>query len=330
MSNLKATDVFTPNDFPQHTYVERGAEELERRLRDALATPGEIVSVSGPSKSGKTVLVERVVGQDDLITVTGAGVRTPDMLWERVLDWMGAPHSTSEESVNSRSGTVSAETTGSVSVPLVAKGQIAGAAEVGASRTKGSSAYSGRRGMSQVVSEIADSDFVLLIDDFHYMERAIQTEVANQIKEAARRRVKICTASVPHRADDVVRSNPELRGRVRALDLDYWEFSELEQIGTIGFRELGVRLNPVPLRQFATEASGSPQLMQAICLQACFELDLRQASSGMRDIGVTEEQVKHVLQETSTRTDFSSLVRNMHTGPKTRGTERKVFVVFNK
>ena len=54
MVSLNATDVFTPSDFPTYTYVER-ADKLEQRLRDALSTPGEIVSVAGPSKSGNNL-----------------------------------------------------------------------------------------------------------------------------------------------------------------------------------------------------------------------------------------------------------------------------------
>jgi hypothetical protein len=77
MTRLRAIDVFTPSDFPTHTYVKRAEERLEKRLREALETPGEVVSVSGPSKSGKSVLIERVVGRDDLITITGADLSEP-------------------------------------------------------------------------------------------------------------------------------------------------------------------------------------------------------------------------------------------------------------
>jgi len=68
---IKATEIFTPGFFPEHTYVERAGEHLERDLRDGLDTPGQIVSLAGPSKSGKTVLVEKVVGRENLITIQG-------------------------------------------------------------------------------------------------------------------------------------------------------------------------------------------------------------------------------------------------------------------
>ena len=62
--SLKAHDVFVPGAYPQYTYVPRESEGLEGTLKDSLNTPGQIISLSGPSKSGKTVLVERVVGRD--------------------------------------------------------------------------------------------------------------------------------------------------------------------------------------------------------------------------------------------------------------------------
>jgi hypothetical protein len=325
VAKIRAVDVFTPSDFPALTYVARDDEKLEIRLRDALSTPGEIVSISGPSKSGKTVLVEKVVGRDSLITITGAGIRSPEDLWDRTLDWMETPDSKHTTTTLTGSGTGSVAARGEAGVPLVARGSVEGKMEGTLSASRASTETRGRHGLVQVVDEIGSSPFVLLIDDFHYMDRGIQTEVAKQIKEAARLGVKICTASVPHHSDDVVRSNPELRGRVRAVDLSYWSPSELAIIAGLGFPLLNVNINGESIRQFSSEASGSPQLMQALCLQACFELEVREKLTEMTTCALDDARIRQVMEETSTRTDFGSLVRNMHTGPKTRGTERREF-----
>lgn len=325
MTEFLATDIFTPSGFPSYTYVERGEEKLEHRLEDALNTPGEVISISGPSKAGKTVLVEKVVGIDNLIIITGAGLQDSNQLWERVLDWMEAPTVT----VNSEASNTASHGKGSVKakggIPFIAEG--GGQVEVGIKKEKSltnQSTYS-RKGMEQVIKEIADSNFVLLIDDFHYMNRSIQSEVAQQIKEAARRKVKICAISVPHRADDVVRSNPELRGRVRAINIDYWKPFELRRIAEIGFPLLNIELSQQVIDKFVVESSGSPQLMQAICLQACFVINARKKREDPERIELDSEKIKEILFETSSRTDFGSLVRNMHTGPRMRGTERKEF-----
>jgi hypothetical protein len=60
-------EVFTPTDVPTYTYVDRAHKGFERTLRNAFDVPKMIVSVSGPSKSGKTVLISKVTSKEDLI-----------------------------------------------------------------------------------------------------------------------------------------------------------------------------------------------------------------------------------------------------------------------
>lgn len=322
---MNITEIFTPSDYPLYTYVERDEDRIEERLREALSTPGEIVSVSGPSKSGKTVLIEKVAGRDNLITVTGAGITDASHIWDRALDWMGTPTQTTTTGSTTVTDTLTGAVTVKAGLPLI--GSLAAQANLGSNTAHANATGEtrARTGMAQVVREIRNSPFVLLIDDFHYMPPTIQSEVAKQIKEAARQGIKICTASVPHRSDDVVRSNPELRGRVRAVDTRPWSLNDLVKIGTLGFPVAGINVPEATLRRFAVEASQSPQLMQAICLQACFTIRLREAKAPAVNRDFSAEEISQALEETSTRSDFASLLRSMHTGPKLRGTERKEF-----
>lgn len=322
---MKVTEVFTPSDYPVLTYVRREENRIEERLRQALDTPGEIVSVSGPSKSGKTVLVERVAGRENLITITGAGLTDANQVWERTLDWMGAPTQATDTTTTTSTTTAGGGGRVTIGSPLVAQVGLNASASTAGVNSNSRALTTARGGLAQVVREIGHSSFVLLIDDFHYMPSNVQTEVAKQIKEAARQGVKIVTASVPHRSDDVVRSNPELRGRVRAVDTQPWNITDLMKIGQIGFPTVGLLIPDPTLRRFATEASQSPQLMQAICLQACFTLQQYETSAPPRECVLSEEQITQTYEETSTRTDFASLLRSMHAGPKIRGQERKEF-----
>jgi hypothetical protein len=323
---MRATDVFTPNDYPAHTYVERGGEDLERRLRDAIDTPKAVISISGPSKSGKTVLVERVVGKDNLIEVSGAEIRSPDSLWERALDWMGAPSQTATQNTSTKSDQIAGQISGGAQIPLLARGDAQVSYQTTGAKANSTTTTVSRQGLVQVVNEIANSSYVLLIDDFHYMDREVQIDAAKQIKLAAERGVRICVASVPHRADDVVRSNPELRGRTTNIDTTFWSLSELEQIAVIGFDKLNARIISADAQRFAAESCGSPQLMQAICLQACYYLGLREQRALREDMQLlTDDQFKTILEITSSQSDHSSLVTHMHQGPKIRGVERKEY-----
>ena len=322
---MQITEIFTPSDFPIHTYVKRGEDRMEERLREALTTPGEIVSISGPSRSGKTVLIEQVAGRDNLIPVTGAGLSDVSDLWDRVLDWMEAPVTSATSSATSIGAAASGGSKGVISIPVVGSIGAEGSAGISGNKTSTATHTKGRAGVAKVVRELGHSSYVLLIDDFHYMPGAVQSEVAKQIKEAARLGVKIVTASVPHRSDDVVRSNPELRGRVRAVDTKPWRLGELHEIARKGFAAAGLGVSEAVMRSFASEASQSPQLMQAICLQLCFNLKHYEVAFPVVNPTVNDDDVKAVYEETSTRTDFASLLWSMHAGPKVRGTERKEY-----
>jgi hypothetical protein len=173
-----------------------------------------------------------------------------------------------------------------------------------------------------VIEALAGTERVVLVDDFHYMTRDVQGEVAKQLKEAARREVKIVTAAVPHRADDVVRANPELRGRVAAVDVGYWRTEDLARIASSGFDALNVAIDEASAARLAVEAAGSPQLMQALCLYACFVVGCTERL-GKRDKRIlTDRDHVQACRLTSTVTDFRSLVDVLDSGPRA---ERKTY-----
>ncbi len=321
---VQASEVFTPNDYPLWTYVER-RQDFEKQVFLGLKTPNIIISISGPSKSGKSVLLQKVVGKDLLIRIFGPQITEPEGLWSAVLDWIGTPVSSTAQDTQASTGT--SMVGGQGSFRLVGVGGVSGKAEATTgTTTTGSKAFTyGRSGMRQVQHEIGSSDYAVFVDDFHYMPRELQVEVAKQLKAATEMGIKICTASVPHRSDDVVRANPELRGRVQAVDMAFWEEGELAQIAERGFRTLNMDVSADFISRLAVEACGSPQLMQSLCLQTCFRMNVFETCSTLRPFAVSDEDMRRILETTSATTDFSKLVEAMHVGPKLRGQERNEF-----
>ncbi|HEX5063181.1 MAG TPA: hypothetical protein VFV99_27585 [Kofleriaceae bacterium] len=325
MARLSSAEVFTPTSFPFHTYVERPELHNERLLQEWLRSSTQIASVSGPSKAGKTVLIQRVVGEDNLCTISGAQVRTADQLWERVLDWYGEPHSTTATNADATTDTSAHEKSVTVGVPGTgaAGKHLSTHAQMG---TETTSATVNRRGLAQVVQEIAHSPYTLLLDDFHYIPPAVQADVAQQLKDASSRGVRMCVASVPVRADNLVRALPELRGRVLSVDLDYWKQKDLLQIPKLGLPLLNLEVDEASLQMFAREAAGSPQLMQTICLWMCNHLGVRETLDQPRSVKLDELGRKEILFLTSCTADFRSLVRAMISGPRARPGERRSYV----
>jgi hypothetical protein len=64
--------------------------------------------------------------------------------------------------------------------------------------------------------------------------------------------------------------------------------------------------------------------MQRICLDVCFNFGIRQEQKEKLHLELERTRLQAILEQSSTHADFGTMVANMHQGPKTRGTERRV------
>lgn len=326
---MKPTDVFTPGTFPEHTYVavvDQTGKRVEARLKEYLSIPGMLVSITGPSKSGKTVLIEKVVGKDNLIPISGASIKSVADLWGAVFDWMETPTSKVKATETARKSTIGGEATAEANF-VVAKGGGKVLASMGDEKKQLSSEISNPRTLENIYSEIGNSDFVILIDDFHYMARDIQSEIAQQLKECIRNRVKVIYAAVPYHFDDIIRANPDFLGRVYSIDMSYWNAEQLKEIAEKGMPVLGLNVTDSLLTELSKEAAGSPQLMQSICLSLCTTLRQEHRGNLGTIIQHSDINVEQLLRDVSVTASYEAFVTNLEDGAKTRGRARKTYTL---
>lgn len=317
-------DVFVPNGTPTHTYVKRTGERNEEKLTDALAMPKMVISISGPSKTGKTALVDTLITQDLIIPVTGQSLRSSSDLWQTVLRWIGGAEEVEKIRERVLRGSASGKGIAEAGA-ILAKAKVEGEINGGVEFTTGTSQKFGVQFFDAIVDELGGSDYVVFLDDFHYIPEEAQIDIAKSIKAISERGVRVCIASVPHKSDDMVRANDELTGRTVSILFDYWSVQELEEIADNGFSVLGVDIAPATIKRLATDALGSPQLMQSLCLNLCLEKGIRDKQVLERRTDVSDAEYKAVLERTTLQTDYSRTVEKLHTGAKERGTQRKEF-----
>lgn len=314
---MKVTDVFTPNKLPSVTFIEDHLLGKLKYLTEALLSGPCVISLSGPSKSGKTVFIEKTLGHDRLLQVTGAGIDSPKKLWDRVFDLIGTPSKVIQTTAAVASVTAGATAGGSI--PFLAKAEASIAGTKGSAVTKAEEHIPDY--LNLLIKELGNTDFVVFIDDFHYVNKEVQKQISEEIKDAVRGGVTFICASVPYHSDDVLRGNADLRGRIFGIDFDYWDAGELQQIANLGFNELKIKVTPAVLIALADEAAGSPQLMQSLCLNLCFEGGFYDSQPDIvYDCDL--ETVRKICVRTALSADYSSTVSKMRDGPKTRGTNR--------
>lgn len=79
------SDVFIPGGMPEITYVSRNDLDIERKIqRWSQKRNKPLLSVSGPTKSGKTVLLKKYL--TDAIWLSGGAIQSAENFWETICE----------------------------------------------------------------------------------------------------------------------------------------------------------------------------------------------------------------------------------------------------
>jgi CBS domain-containing protein len=270
-------EVFVPGGLPRVTYNPREALQLEQRVRDYLDERHKLLSLSGPTKSGKTVLLRTVL--PPAVWISGGSIETSNDFWGSLVDGLGVP--TGEQAETSREESVDRGAGVGVGVGLPNVVYVEGKATTGTTTSTGQrrTVSFERSLMQSALAEIRKRprDTVIVIDDFHYVEPELQLQIIRALKEPVFDGVAVILASVPHRAFDVVRIEKEMTGRVDQLPIDFWSDDELRGIAEKGFDALNLLAPNEVIERLARESFGSPHLMQEFCLDSCKGAGIRGA-----------------------------------------------------
>lgn len=323
--SFRTVDVFVAGGQPTITYNPRSELNLDAELRKYLQTKYKVLSVSGPTKTGKTVLVRRVIPRREGVWISGGQVDSLDRFWELVLHETGghtevaAASGTDKETEGSAGGGVEANL-------IVAK--IGAKSEV-RERTGSSQTTTTTRKVSPAtaaVQALREQGRPLVVDDFHYISREVQEKIVRALKDLVFEGVPVILISVPHRAFDAVKVEREMTGRVAQLSVPVWKDVELAQIAQKGFEALKVNAASEVLERLIRESFSSPHLMQDFCGELCRSHGVHETLAALRELGPPADWdafFRSKASETAKR-EFERL----RTGPRER-TDRKKRLLTN-
>lgn len=259
-------EVFVVGGQPTVTYNPRPTQGIDQGLRDYLDERGRILCITGPTKSGKTVLVRQVV--PNAIRISGGEIASIHDFWKDIVDELeGWTEKIAEDSATDGSSTQES-LSGGLRV-FGSGGEIGRQTNSSDSQTKRVSQVRVRDPRRVAKKGLIGVKAPVIVDDFHHIEPDIQRQMVRGVKELVFEGVPIIFIAVPHRAADIVRSEREMQGRVQNLQIEKWSEDELGVIADAGFDALNVDCDSTLAKRLASESYGSPHLMQDFCLQIC-------------------------------------------------------------
>jgi len=321
-TKYEAGDVFQPASFPEYTYVTRQVSEretYEAKLKRALQTKGMLTFVTGASKSGKTVLCHKVIEKDNLIEVSGSHIHDVTDFWIQIAEALLLPVEVEVTSGENKEFTINAEIAAKSGIPFIAEGNLRGGTgfkDVNISSTKEKQ----QRSIKQIIEYMIENEKVLVIDDFHYIDNAVQLSIARILKNEIFYGLKVVVISLPHRSDDAIRLNPDLNGRVRFIMIEQWSKQELLQIPQTGFGLLNINITPELIELLVEESITSPQLMQQICLNIAFEC----RTSNIQEL-TDKKFVCNVLEYITEDLQYQNIIEKIVSGPSHGRGKRKQY-----
>jgi hypothetical protein len=264
--HVRVSEVFVTAD-PQYTYSSRDSSKLEEDVRDHLEERDKLLLITGPTKTGKTVLVDHVVPDqvDAWVKVEGPMVSKEIDVWRQIVDDLGYFTEVGFEASRTETGTNTIGGSAAVNVGVFEAGVNVG--NEGMEGTTAAKRRSASRSPQTVARDaLLDTGAALVIDDFHHIATDVQTQLIKQLKSiVAQRKAPITLIAVPHHVADVVRAEPEMQGRLKHIEIPAWSADELKEIPRLGFEVLNVDCPGDIADLLADVAWGSPHLMQVLC-----------------------------------------------------------------
>lgn len=268
----KTTEVFSPGKASSITYVHRENRAAESQLAKEVRRGGNIVSVVGPTKMGKTVLVGQVVA--DKLWLEGQWLGDIEAFWTKLAVQLNIP--ASKNSSKSSSDVAKWSIKAKINV-----GPGSFGSEVGGDH--GKSLLDGwtvdipqDQAVVRALQDLksAGRTHSIVIDDFHFVDADVRTEIIRALKPLAFAGIPAILITLPHRKRDSFAGVSDIGGRTRTITVEAWSEDELVKIAHKGFEALNlVDDEGLIAARLAKESYGSPELMQRFCLELCEEVN---------------------------------------------------------
>jgi hypothetical protein len=269
MRSLRMNEVFVPGGMPRHTYVPRIERALEQRLYAISDNLCKLAVLTGPTKSGKTVLARKVFHPSTTVWIDAGFISTEDDFWKSVSEQLNihtyAERTETSESAQQAQGSLE----GTIGVPLITTGKGAASATTGHKLTIATRSSATLSPKLASTEQLKQRRVALVIDDFHYLDKEIQGNIVRAMKPLIFEGVPVLLIAVPHRRFDSVKVEREMVGRFESIEVPLWDHDELTRIAKTGFPLLNLTLPEAVYSDLAFEAFGSPHLMQEFCRYVC-------------------------------------------------------------
>lgn len=317
---MRYSEVFIPGGIPTITYNPRPEHHLEDRIREVRNNLCKLVVITGQTKAGKTVLVSKIFPQDSSIWISGGGINSENDFWNFIVESLQLYTDVQEQIMRGKESSLQVSASSEFGIPFIKAKPGFEANRITTSETENSHS---RSISAKIIAIKALEKFKIpiVIDDFHYIPREIQAKIVRAVKVPIMHGLPVILIAIPNRKYDSVKVEREMTGRIEHFDIPIWNVHELVSIAQRGFEYLKISISDCIIEEMATQAFGSPHLMQEFCKGICRKNGIEVSSTILKEIFVSQKQLNDLFTEIAAETGRPMFER-LSRGPRSR-TDRK-------
>jgi hypothetical protein len=307
---VKIKDVFKTIGTPSITYVSRNDGEYERLLSEYLDVAGKLCLITGPSKTGKSTLYQKVLADIDKLPliVRCDDQMTTDDIWRKALEDVNFDRITSKTAAEDTQVTGSAKVGGNMGWSWLANliGEVSLGISEKVSESTAREKIISKPSAKHLIPVLKNLPYVLVIEDFHYLKEEVKKSLFQQWKTFVDEEVSVIVLGTTHHAVDLAYSNKDLVGRIAHIEVGTWLTKDIELIVTSGFEYLNVPIKKSLVRFIATECVGLPIITQSCCMRLFYDQKFSEIDTkkGSAKPAFTQDNVSKALYNVA-HTDYS-------------------------
>ncbi|HHT8898687.1 TPA: hypothetical protein ACT5CR_003132 [Burkholderia cenocepacia] len=270
-AKIDISTVFNGFGVPDRTYVSQENGKFEGQLTQGIKEGGTLCLITGSSKTGKTTLYNKVLaslGRVPLLVRCDRSL-TSDEFWTRPLEILDFKNLKTIQSNVSTQNQLTGKVGGKIGWQWLAGliGEVSLGTTDTTSETEIREKIISKPSPNHLVPLLKNSNAVLVVEDFHYLDGDVQKRIFQQWKAFSDEKVSVVVVGTTHHGVDLAYANSDLIGRIQQIDLKNWSIVDLVSIARQGFAELSVGFQDKIMEAIAKECAGLPIVMQQVCAQ---------------------------------------------------------------
>lgn len=291
---MELNEVFKTVGVPTYTYVERESGLYEKKLKSSITSRGNICLLTGPSKTGKTTLYNKVLEEMNfsILRIHCDEEVTPTEFWKRALEKVNFERVTNREESSNRSIKGNIKAGGEFGWKWLSKiiGEINLGIDTDKSETEIREIILAAPSPEHLIPILHELTYFLVVEDFHYLKPDVQRVIFQQWKAFVDHEVSVLIVGTTHNAVDLAFTNKDLTGRIIHIEVGLWDDSDLISIIYKGFNCLKINIPEDLAKSIVDESVGLPILTQSICYQVFADKNILEISTKDVSKNITIEQ----------------------------------------